>query len=53
MERKITQKMMDWKSDLERRPLIIVGCRQIGKTYSIREFVSNEYKSHIYINFEV
>ena len=53
MERKITQKMMDWKSDPERRPLIIAGCRQIGKTYSIREFVSKEYKSHIYINFEV
>ncbi|MBR7152825.1 MAG: ATP-binding protein [Candidatus Methanomethylophilaceae archaeon] len=31
----------------------MTGCRQIGKTYSIREFVTKEYRSHIYINFEV
>ena len=52
MERKITLKMREWKDDPEHRPLIVTGCRQIGKTYSIREFVSREYRSHIYINFE-
>lgn len=53
MERKITQKLMEWKSDPERRPLIITGCRQIGKTFSIKEFVSSEYRNYMYINFEI
>ncbi len=53
MERKITEKLLEWKSNPDHRPLIVTGCRQIGKTYSIKKFVSNEYKSHIYINFEI
>ena len=53
MKRKITQKLIEWKSDPERRPLIITGCRQIGKTFSIKEFVSSEYRSYMYINFEI
>ena len=53
MERKITERLLKWKSKPGHRPLIITGCRQIGKTYSIKEFVTKEYKSHIYINFEV
>ncbi len=53
MERKITQTLIGWKSDPERRPLIITGCRQIGKTFSIKEFVSSEYRSYMYINFEI
>lgn len=52
MERKITKELLRWKSDPNRLPLIVTGCRQIGKTYSIKEFVSKEYESHIYINFE-
>ncbi len=52
MERKITKELMRWKSDPNHLPLIVTGCRQIGKTYSIKEFVSREYESHIYINFE-
>ena len=53
MERKITQKLIEWKSDPDRLPLIVTGCRQIGKTYSIKEFASNEYGSSVYINFEI
>ena len=45
MERKITLKMREWKDDPAHRPLIVTGCRQIGKTYSIREFVSKEYRT--------
>ncbi len=52
MERKITLELLKWKSNPNRLPLIVTGCRQIGKTYSIKEFVSKEYKSYIYINFE-
>ncbi len=52
MERKISYMLKHWKSEPGHLPLIITGCRQIGKTYSIREFVSNEYRSSVYINFE-
>ena len=53
MERKITEKLIEWKNQSGHLPLIIVGCRQVGKTYSIKEFASREYRSHVYINFEI
>lgn len=53
MERKIEKKLIEWKSDGNRRPLIITGCRQIGKTYSIKKFASRHYRSYVYINFEI
>lgn len=52
MERKVTQELKGWRSRPDRRPLIVTGGRQIGKTYSIKEFVQNEYISSVYINFE-
>ncbi len=52
MERKITRRMEEWKDDPDHKPLILTGCRQIGKTYSALEFARTHYRSHIYINFE-
>ena len=52
MERKITKKMEEWKDDPNHKPLILTGCRQIGKTYSALEFAKTNYRSYIYINFE-
>lgn len=52
MKRKIDDKLSEWYSRSDHRPLIIVGCRQIGKTYSVREF-STRYPRSIYINFEM
>ena len=52
MERKITKRMEEWKDDPNHKPLILTGCRQIGKTYSALEFAKTHYHSYIYINFE-
>ena len=52
LRRKIDAFLLDWKNNPERKPLIVKGCRQIGKTESIRHFAKNAgYKSFIEINF--
>lgn len=51
LKRKIDQYLIDWKTNLDRLPLIIKGARQIGKTESIRHFAAQHYKSVIEINF--
>ena len=38
MERLIKKKLIDWKNSINRKPLIVYGARQIGKTYSILDF---------------
>ena len=53
MERKISTKLKEWKSNPDHKPLLITGCRQIGKTYSVLEFAEKEYSTYIYINFEI
>lgn len=52
MERKITAKMLEWKNDPNRKPLLICGARQIGKTYSALHFGRTHYKNVAYFNFE-
>lgn len=52
LKRKIDVFLLEWKNNSERKPLIVKGCRQIGKTESIRYFAKNAgYKSFIEINF--
>ena len=52
LERKIDSFLLNWKKNVDRNPLIIKGCRQIGKTESIRHFNSTiNYESFIEINF--
>ncbi|MBQ8179085.1 MAG: ATP-binding protein [Candidatus Methanomethylophilaceae archaeon] len=53
MERKITRRFEEWRANPSRKPMILTGCRQIGKTYSVLEFAEREYRSFVYINFEV
>lgn len=50
LKRKIDKFLLDWKNRVDKKPLIISGARQIGKTTSIREF-GKTYKSFIEINF--
>lgn len=50
MERKITSDLLKWKKDAERKPLLIYGNKQIGKTYSAIDFGEKEYKTVAYIN---
>lgn len=51
LKRKIDLFLENWYRDPEKKPLIVKGCRQIGKTESIRHFAKKHYKSIIEINF--
>ena len=50
MERKISLFFTKWKKDLIRKPLVVYGPRQIGKTFTVLEFGKNEYKNVVYFN---
>ena len=50
MERKIYADLLKWKKDPNRKPLLIYGNKQIGKTYTAVEFGEREYKTVSYIN---
>ncbi|MCD7855351.1 MAG: ATP-binding protein [Clostridiales bacterium] len=52
MKRKITEKLLLWKDSPNRKPLILNGARQTGKTYILRQFGRENYKNTVYINFE-
>lgn len=52
MYRKIMEYLKGWKSSPYRKPLILQGARQVGKTYSILEFGRTEYENVAYFNFE-
>ncbi len=52
MYRKIFQYLKDWKESEHRKPLILQGARQVGKTYSILEFGRTCYENVAYFNFE-
>lgn len=51
LERSIYQDLINWKNKKDKKSLVVYGARQVGKTYIIKEFGKNEYKSFIYINF--
>ena len=52
MKRDAIQDMINWKSDEERKPLVLRGARQVGKTWLMREFGKTCYKSFVYFNFD-
>ena len=52
MEREITEKLIEWKNSKNRKPLIIHGARQVGKTYIVKQFGKLYYENVIYVNFE-
>ena len=51
LKRKIEQRLMEWKKTDGHKPLIIKGCRQCGKTFSVLEFARKNYKHVVYLNF--
>ena len=51
LRRKVDTYLKDWKNNPDRKPLIIKGARQIGKTRSIEHFANQNYKHVIQINF--
>ena len=52
MERKIISDLIKWKNSSDRKPLILKGARQVGKTYIALTFGKKYYKSCVYFNFE-
>ena len=51
LKRKIEQRLVEWKNSAGRKPLIIKGCRQCGKTYSVLDFAKKHYSHTVYLNF--
>jgi len=52
MERKIEDFFKKWQKDIIRKPLILYGPKQIGKTFTVLNFAKNEYKNTVYFNTE-
>ncbi|MBQ2762248.1 MAG: AAA family ATPase, partial [Candidatus Methanomethylophilaceae archaeon] len=52
MRRDIMSKLLEWKNNPEKKPLIIRGVRQCGKTYIMKEFGKDNYSDMAYFNFE-
>jgi predicted AAA+ superfamily ATPase len=52
MERKIHNKLEEWRKSSKRLPLIVQGARQVGKTYSVLSFGRERFDSVLYFNFE-
>ena len=51
LKRKIETYLADWRQSKERKPLVIKGIRQCGKTYIVQKFARENYDSVVYMNF--
>ena len=52
MKRLAYKELTDWKNSKQRKPLLVQGARQVGKTFLVQEFGKNEYEKLYYFNFE-
>lgn len=52
MNRAILEKLIRWKDDPDRKPLILKGARQVGKTWIMKEFGSLYFDNYVYLNFD-
>lgn len=52
MYREISKDLEKWKDKARRKPLLLTGVRQCGKTYIVNEFANNNFESYVYVNFE-
>ena len=50
MKRLIYTDLIKWKASTTRKPLILLGARQVGKTYILKQFGKNEFKNVVYVN---
>ena len=55
MERNAAQKLLEWNNDKRRKPLIVWGARQVGKTYLVKDIFAETYykNNYIYIDCKV
>jgi predicted AAA+ superfamily ATPase len=52
VNRNAFDKLVNWKNDPDRKPLILKGARQVGKTWLMHEYGKKEYTSYVYSNFD-
>ncbi len=52
MERSFTQELEKWRLSPSRKPLVVMGARQVGKTYLLKVFAQENYANFIYLNFD-
>ena len=52
MERFILNDLVEWKKSKYRKPLILKGVRQVGKTWILKEFGKKYYENVVYFNFD-
>src|SRR3990167_6525554 len=52
MKRYIFNALNEWKNALGRKPLVLMGARQVGKTYILKAFAEFAYENCVYLNFE-
>lgn len=52
MKRYLEKKLLEWKNDKYRKPLLIRGARQVGKTYLVRQF-AKQFENYVELNFEL
>lgn len=52
MKRMIEKDLIDWKNNLAKKPLMVFGARQVGKTHSVLAFGKENYADTLYLNFE-
>ena len=51
LKRKIDAYLAEWKANDERKPLIIKGARQVGKSFIIEQFIKENFERHLTIDF--
>jgi len=52
IKRNIQHKLNEWKISTLRKPLVLKGARQVGKTWLLKDFGKNEFENFAYFNFE-
>ncbi|MDD5186398.1 MAG: AAA family ATPase, partial [Paludibacter sp.] len=52
MKRDKLSELQSWKNSSSRKPLILRGARQVGKTWLLKEFAKTDYRQYVYVNFE-
>lgn len=52
MNRNALKELLKWKNNINRKPMILRGARQVGKTWLMKEFGEKYYKSYVYFNFD-
>ncbi len=52
MERDIYKQLLAWRSSARRKPLVLLGARQVGKTYILKTFAEKKYENLVYLDFD-